>query len=112
MELLKGVRRETGLLAHLSDVADSLATHQKPRDIRHRLTQGHRGHNVTDGLGLSLIPEHVIQSKLRVFELLDRGCLLNVEETHVKSIPHNHCGSASIPNCSPVDRANLTQETP
>ena len=61
MELLKGVRRETGLLAHLSDVADSLATHQKPRDIRHRLTQGHRGHNVTNGLGLSLIPEHEIQ---------------------------------------------------
>ena len=113
MELLKGVRRETGLLAHLSDVADSLATHQQPRDIRHRLTQAHRGHNVTDGLGLFLIPEHEIQMlQQRVFELLHLGHLLNVEETHIETILHNHCSSASISHCCPVDRAYLTQETP
>ena len=51
----------------MGDVAEGLATHQQPGDLPHRLAQDHRGHDVANSLGLSLISEKI--SVYVVFEL-------------------------------------------
>ena len=43
-------------LAHPDDVLYSLSPHQQPGHLPHLLAQHHTGHNVTDGLCLSLVP--------------------------------------------------------
>ena len=43
-------------MTHPRDVLHGLTPHQQPGHLPHLLAQHNRGHNVTDGLGLSLVP--------------------------------------------------------
>ena len=86
------------MTAHPGDVIQGLTAHQQPGHLRHPLAQDNRGHNVTDGLCLSLGPAQASVTELR-------ACLynlLNIQQTQTITISYDHRSCAPITHLCPA----------